>query len=363
MAARFFYYLILINMIANIMVFTPEVLIKERFSGSVQALIWAFLIGTFFILMFNYLMKNFYGQSIVELMKKAFPVWLQKVILVYLFCVWFFTGILSISVFTYIVLTFMNPDSSTLLLIALLGGFVCFAALLRSDKILYFLEAVLALSVPFLAFILFKSLVNPYFSWNSVMQISTYINRLPSYTTISAATYIYSGYANMVIFSQCFSKKQSFKYIWMMGILGFLISIHTFFVPIGFHGTVAVGMYQYPWVITSDSIRMTYGIIERLLYPFLLLYSIVSLINSVIHLHISFQFIKGIAPASLFKGKWLWLWPSLFLAAIFLFNHLTTEPDRYQLSILWLIVRLPSEALLLIILLSIRRRLRHVKKT
>lgn len=363
MAKRFFYYLVILNMIANIMLFTPQILYSQRFTGAVQALFWAAPIGTFFMYMFDRLIKDFRGKSIVDLCKEAFPTWMQKSIWLYFLAIWLSTGLLSISVFTYIILTYMNPDSNTLIMTILLGGFVSLASIMDSDKILYLLEIVLALSVPFLGFILYKSLVNPYFSWNSAIDVATYATHFPSLLAVSTATYCFSGYANMVIFNQCFSKKQPFKYIWVLGILGFLISIHSFFVPIGFHGTVAIGDLQYPWVDTADSIRMNYGIIERLLYPFLLLYTLISLIHTVIHLHISVEFLKGLFPfKKITKGKGRFLWPLFFVGLIFLFNIFTTDPLRLEIAKVWLLVRFPSEGILLVILYFIKRRIYRGKK-
>ncbi|WEG12556.1 GerAB/ArcD/ProY family transporter [Pullulanibacillus sp. KACC 23026] len=364
MQRRFNYYLILLNMISNIMMFTPEILIRERFTGAVQGLIWAFPIGTFFIFMFTYLINDFQGQSIIELMKNTLPVWLQKGILVYFTVLFFITGVLSISVFTFIMLTFMNQDTDVLLLTLMLGGFVSVFSVMKSDKVLYFLEIILVLALPFLAFILYKTLVNPYLNWTSIIQMATYVNRLPDYMTLSTATYIYSGYANMVIFNKCFTKKSDYKHIWVMGILGFLISVHTFFVPIGFNGTVSVGVYEFPWVITADSIRLSLGIIERLIYPFLLLYTMISLINSVIHLHVTTELLKGVIPSPrLWKGKLKWVCPCFFLVAIFLFNSYSNDQQRLYLSVIWLMVRFPSEGILLLLLYWIKRRRRNAQKT
>lgn len=363
MPKRYFYYLVILNMIANIMLFTPQILYSQRFTGAVQSLFWAAPIGTFIIYLFDRLSKSFRGKSIIDLFKEAFPKWLEKGLLLYFLSLWLTTGLLSITVFTYIILTFMNPDSNTLIMTILLGGFVCVASMMDTDRILYLLEIVLALSIPFLAFILYKSLVSPYFSWNSTFEMATYVTHLPSYLAVSTATYAFSGYANMVIFNKCFKEKQRFKYIWALGLLGFLISIHSFFVPIGFHGTVAIGNYQYPWVDTADSIRMNYGIIERLLYPFLLLYTLISLIHAVVHLHVSLEFLKGIFPfKKLAKGKGRFVWPLFFISSIFLLNVFTTDPLRLEIAKVWLAVRFPSEGILLIILYIIKRRIYRGKK-
>lgn len=115
-------------------------------------------------------------------------------------------------------------------------------------------------------------------------------------------TYIFSGYLNMVFFNKVFQKPVETKRIWMFGLLGLGILLTSFYIPIGFHGADGVGDYTYPWVSTADSMRIELGIVERVMYIFIVLYTGISAISIGVHWHAANQLLTSMVKAESTRG-------------------------------------------------------------
>ena len=70
----------------------------------------------------------------------------------------------------------------------------------------------------------------------------------------------------------------------------------TFLLPIGFHGTVGVGNFTYPWVSTADSMRMEFGFVERVIFIFLPLYAFIALSQVIVVWHVGMHFFLSLLP-------------------------------------------------------------------
>src|SRR5690606_25978122 len=148
---------------------------------------------------------------------------------------------------------------------------VCLCCRLNATSLLYGLELLLFLISPFTFYFLGKALLNEYFNWDAVLQVGTHLFTMPNYESIAAATFIFTGYTNLIMFSRIFEQNK-IKYAWMISFVGLFVLLTSFLIPIGYQGTQGVENHIYPWFSTADSIRIELFVIERMLYVFYLIY-------------------------------------------------------------------------------------------
>lgn len=218
---------------------------------------------------------------------------------------------------------------------------VAVVARMRSDSVLRALEVLLVINVPLVTLLVVKSFFSKEFNWWAVRDIWTHTNQLPSFSTVATATFIFTGYTSMAIFNKQIKIKGSWvKHALLISVMGLTTLSTTLLIPIGFHGTEAVAHYLFPWVITSDSMRLEFFVIERVLYLFLLLYLMIDLTNSTISWHAGLQMFT-----TALSGKWVSATCIvLFVALTYLLNLLIK--DHYtmaQTSEKWLTLRFCSE--------------------
>ncbi|KIL41866.1 hypothetical protein SD70_04425 [Gordoniibacillus kamchatkensis] len=265
---RYFYYMVLNNMLVNVLALVPRILIRERFDGAVMALFWAAAIGTAFMYAFTKSIEKFPRQGLPEILGCIMPVWLKSCILVGYLFVWQSAGIITMLYFADLTRQFINPDIPNLVLICLYSVIVVWIAQFPSIKVLYLLEMIIVLCVPLIAFILFKSFFNKGMQWDGVFAVAMFYDKWPTWSAVAAATYIFTGYTNMAVFNRVFPNFRP-KLLWLGGLLGFAIELTTMFLPIGMLGADAVGRYVFAWMSTADSMRIELGFIERVMYIFI----------------------------------------------------------------------------------------------
>lgn len=84
---------------------------------------------------------------------------------------------------------------------------------------MYLLEIILYINVPFIAFIFIKAVTSDYLSWDSIFEVGNHFYSMPNISAVAVASYIFSGYANIIIFNRLFKVK--IKRINFLVILGF----------------------------------------------------------------------------------------------------------------------------------------------
>lgn len=296
---KYFYYLFLLNASINLINFVPGIMLDDRFDGGMMSILLSIPVGAGLLYLFAKLITKFPGEGLPEILYSTLPGWLAAPMLIVAAAVWYFSSVITLISFTDITDRYINPDIATYLI---LGGFIVvvgLAARLDSESILYALEIVLYMAVPLIIYMSWRALSSPFFSYDSVRQIITYTWNPPNYQTMSAATYVFTGYINMVVFNRVFHKFRV-RHI----ILIIIASIGTLAVsmlgPIGFLGTIGAGDYEYPAFAAMDSLRIRYFIIERMIYVFYFVYMTLSLLNSIVHWHVSKELILGVFG---FKGS------------------------------------------------------------
>lgn len=292
---RYFLYLILLNMMTNIIIFVPKLLLTERNDGAVMGVLIAIPFGLLLTILFSKLIGKVPQQGLPELLSQTFGKKVKILVLVGFACVWLSAGLLTLLGFLDIINRYINPEISKFYLLLPFLGAILFVIQLSSQKLMYLLELILVLNAPLIGFIIFKAFTSDYLNWNSVLEVATHVGAFPKFKSIAAATYAFSGYANILIFNRLFKEKiktSNFVAIFFLAIFNLFT---TFFIPIGIHGADGAGEYLYPWITTADSLRIIYGPIERVIFLFLMFYLSVTLLSVSIHWHVALEFLKGIA--------------------------------------------------------------------
>lgn len=356
--SKYFYYLFLINALINIINFVPRILLFMRFQGALLSIFISVVISTVMILVFLKALRRFEGQGLPEILNAHMPRIVSAPLLFIFAAFWFIAGMITMLSFVDISLRYISPDISPY---AVIIGFLLVVGIccrLGSDSILYGLETLLLLILPVVLYILVKSLINPRFSWDAVMQIFTYMWTAPKFVSIAGATFVFTGYVNLTVFNRSFKKLKP-KYVWLIPVFGLLILLNTFLVPIGYQGTAGVEDHIYSWFSTADSIRMELFIIERVLFLFYTIYLGLSLVSSVIHWHVGLELFKGIFQRKDGKlpGKradW-WILAPICLITILVMNFLD-QVKLGQMGQWFLNIRFIGEFLLLGSIIYANRR-------
>ncbi|MDZ5470480.1 hypothetical protein SM124_01840 [Bacillus sp. 31A1R] len=363
--SRYYYYLIFLNMLANIVVFVPRILLDDRRNGALSAMLIAIPLGLMISYFFTKFMSKFPGKGLPEVLKEVgFPKFLTVPLIGLTALLWFSAGILALLAFTDITKRFINPDIGVLYIALLFLLLVVWASKLPTEKVLYLLEIVLIVNVPVIAFLFLKAIMNDALSWPDMTEASTYIMNIPSFDSLAATTYIFTGYINIVIFNRVFNEKINMRPFIFVIFIGIGVVLTTFFIPIGYFGFDGVGEFNFPWITATDAIRIEFGFVERVFFVFLLLYIGVALINVIVHWHVGLELILSILPEQKKKKKFKWLTKDLIvlliIASIYMFiQFYMDETTVFKLGEWWLRLRMPNEYILVLaIILYVWRKRR-----
>lgn len=339
---RYFIYLVLLNMIVNVIIFVPKILIEYRYDGAVMGMMIAIPLGVMLNWFFSTSISNFPEQGFPEILAKTKRRWVKIVFLGGIQVFWYTAGLITLIGFIDIIERYINPEMPRLALLAIYLAGILLVIQLPTQRVMYFLEIVLFLNIPLIGFIIFKAFVNDYLSWDSILEVCTHLFEWPSLKSIAAATYCFSGYANLIIFNRVIKGKLKIRNFIAILFLGAFNLFTTFFIPIGFHGSDGAVEYLYPWISTADSLRLIYSPIERVIFIFLMFYMSITLMSISVHWHVSYELIKGTFKEKINK-KLNWLILSIFtgcaVAGIIYFNTVLLN----KVTVYWMIARLSFE--------------------
>lgn len=145
-----------------------------------------------------------------------------------------------------------------------------------------------------------------------------------------------------------------------IAVIGAMAFVTTYFIPIGLLGFDAVGNVVYPWITTSDTLRLEFFVVERVIYIFLLLYLAISFLSVLIHWHVTFELLKSIMWFKKLQWKQRNLTPYLFISLFWLVSLLSvnylTENHLIQYSSYFLNYLLFSFAIMFSLFWFIKRR-------
>ncbi|CAM4099238.1 GerAB/ArcD/ProY family transporter [Lederbergia lenta] len=303
--SRFIFYLILVNLITNMIAITPRILIIGSKSGTVLAIVLALVIGMVLTYTIVRLFSQFPGQGLPEIMKKTMPKWISTPILLFFSLAWYFAGLIVILIYTVITIRFLTPEMPIFVIFLAFLLIVTYGVYMSTDKILYFSEIVFIISMPFIFFVLLKGYASTDLNWDYIRVAALHINHLPNYTSFSTSLYIVIGAANLVIFNRYFTKpkKPTGKGMALLTLICTFILLTTYFLPIGFGGFDSLDNVLFPWITTSDSIRMKFGIVERIVFLFIGFFFALGVVSTTTLWHVSMQLLSSTFYFKRFKFK------------------------------------------------------------
>lgn len=345
-------------MLVNVFLYVPNILIQERFEGSVMGIILGFFIGCTLLFIFTASINKFEDRGIPEILEVV-PKWFRVFFLLFFSVMWFGAGAISLLAFNNVTIRFVNPDISGVNMVSVFAIFIILLLVrLKSDSLLYTMEIVFITNIPLIAIILFQAYTNNYISWDSVKEVGTHFWEVPSLNVLAASTFVFSGYTNLIIFKRVIKEKIIMKRLWFVPILGSINLFTTFFIPIGIWGADGVGDLTFPWVTTADTLSIEFGPIERVLTLFIFLYVGISMISVAIHWHVAYEIIKSMFKLDneRFNQIFHWIVLGLFLCAVLLLEQNLREKEIFTFGQLWLNVRLPGEVFLVIFMFFLARR-------
>lgn len=353
---RYFLYILSLNMLTNVIIFVPNFLIKYRFDGAILSIVIAIVIGMVLIYLDTIVFSRFPGKGLPEILENRMKKPYKIIMLVGFSLFWFSAGLLTLQGFIDILHRFINPELSKVWLLSAFLLIICFVIQLPTQKVIYLLEIILIINVPLIGFIFFQAILSDYLSWNSIFEVGTHVFEAPKLTPIAVASYVFTGHANIIIFNRLFKGKIKMINLVIILVVSILNLFTSFFIPIGMHGADGVHEYIYPWIMTSDSIRLVYSPIERALFIFLMLYISITLLSVSVHWHVAFELIKGAFSQKSSKkrnGLVLLLFFSLSILSVIRIDLI--RPDL--ISMYWLIVRFIFEiAFVVCFFFFLRRR-------
>ncbi len=353
---RYFYYHILYVGMINVMLFVPHILIKERFEGAVSGILASILIGSVLSIVTTVSMRRFPRLGLPEILHRHFGAYVATPLVALAGISWLSGAVIVIFSMTQTMGAFLNPEMNEYLFMALMVFASIFAGSRSSRTVQFASEILVLLSLPLVALIMFKAVTNRQLNWDAIRVVAGHFAHVPSFKVVSAATFFFSGYMSLMLFNRLNPPNFKVRHLWTLPLLGTLFSLFTFFIPIGFHGTMAVEEYIYLWSVTADSMVMKFGFIQRVFFIFLVLYSILSLMFAMNMLHSSMEFFKACSPGykpqpeQVPVPKINWILCACFGLAAYLYALWANDEKNQRVTEIWLYCRFVLEIVTMLII-------------
>ncbi|BBI32436.1 hypothetical protein [Cohnella abietis] len=350
MARYFYYHVIYVGMI-NVMLFVPWTLIQHRFNGAVSAIVIAVVVGTVLAYVTTSLFLRFPGMGLPDIINSRLPSGIAIAFNLFGALIWFLAGMLVVYAYSSTIQQFFNPDMNSYLFLLLMTVAGMWGASRCTRSVQFAQEILMLLCAPLILMILFKAVFSSWLDWDAIRITAGYVRTPPSFISLCAATFVFAGYNTLTIYNRLLPSGTKLRYRWIIPVFCTFFLLVSFFIPIGFHGTVGAADYLYIWSITADSMIMEYGFVYRVLYVFLLLYTALSLMFAMNTWHTAMEFIKACHPKHKPQPEQYpvpavnW-WITLAFGAITMAYAYWTNSTRNQLVHQnWLILRTFSDLL------------------
>ncbi|ARF17012.1 GerAB/ArcD/ProY family transporter [Sporosarcina ureae] len=294
--SRFVYFLLIINMAANLIASGPRILFAKSEDGAIITMIMALFFGVFMNWALINSFKAFPGKNLPQILSTYVSKWVSIPALLVLGTIWYIAGLQTLITYIDIMLRYLTPEMSIYIIIGMFVLTISFGVIMQSRSILYILELVLVMLLPGVVYYLLKLYFEKQLSWDQVTLAMSYIDNPPDYTVFSTIAFLFVGSFDIIIFNSLLKKKMVFgiKQALIVFFLGAFVIFTSYFIPIGMLGFEKIEAVLYPWLITSDSIRMKFGIIERVIFIFLLIFLAIAFLNIILHWHVSFKLFENV---------------------------------------------------------------------
>lgn len=355
---RYLFYLILNHILINGVGYVPRILYEDRFSGTTLSLLLSVLTGFLLLVFFLHLFKSFPQQGLPEMMLH-FPAWIRIPYLIYLMLYTTLAGSTSLLVLTDVSTRYLNTESSDLVMISLFLLFFFLFIHLPSEKMLFGVEILTLLTLPFVLFTIYIGITHQEMLWDGILVAAKHFDP-PTWSAFNAGNYLFCGFLYLITFNRVLTLRSRIS-LWSLSMPAlFLFSIFViYFLPIGLLGSNAISHYPYPWIAAADTFRIPLGPTERAIFLFFILYIIIAGIDILIHFHISLDLFRSfLGRRNLEKKSPVRHLPTLMLILLFLAIYTLYqrlhEFDFFRLEKEMLNLLFPTEVSLLLILLIIR---------
>ncbi|MDV6378337.1 GerAB/ArcD/ProY family transporter [Sporosarcina sp. GW1-11] len=294
--SRFVYYLLISNMVANMIAAGPRILFSKSEQGAIVSMIIALFFGVFINWALIKFFNAFSGESLPEILDLYVKRWISIPILVVLGSIWYIAGLQTLITYVDLLLRFLAPEMSVYTTLSMFIVVISFGVIMKSRSILFTLELVFVMLLPFAIYYVIKLYFSPQISWDYVRLAMSFIDNPPNYTVFSTTLFFFIGTFDIIVFNSLLKKKMIFglKEATFVFLLGAFTIFTTYFIPIGVLGFDRIKDFIYPWIFTSDSIRMKFGVIERVVFIFLLIFLAVAFLSIMIHWHVSFKLFENV---------------------------------------------------------------------
>jgi len=363
MARYFYYHVIYVGMI-NIMIFVPWTLLQQRFHGAVSAMAIAIVYGTVVAYATTSLYLKYPGMGFSDILRAYFPRGLAVPLNLIGAAVWASAGILVVYAYSTTIQQFFNPDMNPYLFLLLMTLAGVWGGSRSTRTVQFAQEILLLISAPLILMILFKAIFSSWLDWNAIRTTAGYVTQPPNFFAFCAASFVFAGCNTLAVFNRLLPAGTKVRFRWIIPLFCTFFLLVSFFIPIGFHGTVGVGEYLYVWSVTADSMIMEYGFVYRVLYVFLMLYTALSLMFAMNTWHTAMEFVKACHPKyeprpdeyPVGAANW---WITLSFGALTVAYAFWADETRNQaFNQYWLIVRVFIDLFVVLVLgaLLVRRR-------
>lgn len=292
-------------MAANIIASVPVILLNHHKDGAVSSMLISIVVGIILVIVYTRFFNSFPGMTLPELLKKTTVKWFYQPFVFFLAVIWFIAGLITLITFTFLLIRFLTPQMPIIQISLTIILSVIFGCLMKTERVLYTVELILLITIPLILYIFFKAYSSDNLQWDFVKEAALYVNQMPNFNAFSASFYLFLGSANLFLFNRFFTEKQNFgwKQIIIIAFISITTLFTTYFIPIGFNGFENINELVYPWIATSDSLRMEFFIIERVLFVFLLFYLGIAFLSILVHWHVSMEFLKFVFKLDNIKYK------------------------------------------------------------
>lgn len=348
---RYYVYLFFINALVSVTAFIPQLLYRNRYNGSITSLALSTLAGTILILFFQAQIKNFPRKKFSDILNSVLSKVLKKSFLSLNFILSIFSGVLILNSIMLIIGEFFNLNSTIIYYFFLL--LIVFSILNETNSILFMLEITIVFVTPFLLLILLRFFTDNLVLFDSINESMTYIMHFPKINSVLSGLFVFTGFTNILVYSEHirpFTK----KHLLIILIIICCVLYSSYFIPIGYFGLNGVGMENYVWVTTIDSMHINYFFLERIVLVFFLVLIGITLMYLILTYHSSIKFLQMLTED--FGGKIKWVGILIVVISALITQYYTDEINLLKFFIYFFIFRIILDLILFFILICASRK-------
>jgi hypothetical protein len=296
MKYRFFYLLVISDIITNFILYTPYVLVNQVYEGAFIAIVIAFCITSIKIYFYLYVFNNFKNMTLVQINETLFGKLLGKLLSYSYILVTLGVGFFMYKGLVEIVKNFLLI-TSPLLLISVILVSIHLIAFRNNDSTflnsMAYTAVIMALWVCAQVILSYGQVQGDYLKGSIIHSIG-----IPKFTGIAAAGLFFNGVSHLSLFNPLFKKICYKKTIFIIGLVGFFTALSAVYIPLSIWGPEAARKLSFIWVSTADTMSIDLFIIERTLFLMLPLFFLLALSNSLIYSYTSYSLFRKLHPST-----------------------------------------------------------------